>query len=81
MYIYFPFFILFIYWFNFCGGGFSDDDVIEPELSESNSSNNHREVVSDDENNGTLELDGGFLVPNSNAFGHSFRSALVLKNK
>lgn len=55
--------------------------MIEPELSENNSSNNHREVVSDDENNGTLELDGGFLVPNSNAFGHSFRSALVLKKK
>ncbi|RWR82726.1 inositol oxygenase 1-like protein [Cinnamomum micranthum f. kanehirae] len=46
--------------------------VPEPDLSESNSSSN-KEVERDDENNGTLQLDGGFLLPNNNAFGHSFR--------
>lgn len=51
--------------------------VIEPDLSESNSSSN-KEVERDDENNGTLQLDGGFLLPNNNAFGHSFRSPLFI---
>ncbi|KAJ8641013.1 hypothetical protein MRB53_017707 [Persea americana] len=47
--------------------------VPEPDLSERNSSSN-KEVEKDDEKiNGTLELNGGLLLPNNNAFGHSFR--------
>uniref|UniRef100_A0A1D1XJA1 Inositol oxygenase n=1 Tax=Anthurium amnicola TaxID=1678845 RepID=A0A1D1XJA1_9ARAE len=44
--------------------------VPEPVLSENNSSRANRSAVDD----GSLNLDGGFVVPDSNAFGHSFRN-------
>ncbi|XP_058067629.1 inositol oxygenase 1-like [Magnolia sinica] len=48
--------------------------VPEPVLSEDNDIYNRGDRREDDEeNNDSLNLDGGFVVPDNNAFGHSFR--------
>nr|XP_010924477.1 probable inositol oxygenase [Elaeis guineensis] len=47
--------------------------VPEPVLEGSNNSQDVENYVKEQENDGDLSLDGGFVVPDSNAFGHSFR--------
>ncbi|XP_020265239.1 inositol oxygenase 1-like [Asparagus officinalis] len=46
--------------------------VPEPVLDETNNIQGEESLV-DEINDGDLKLDGGFSVPDSNAFGHSFR--------
>lgn len=49
-------------------------NLAEPLLEEDNNNNIRGEGKLDDEiDEGELSLDGGFSVPDSNAFGHSFR--------
>lgn len=50
-------------------------NLAEPVLEEDNNNNNIRgeEKLDDEIDEGELSLDGGFSVPDSNAFGHSFR--------
>ncbi|OVA14464.1 Inositol oxygenase [Macleaya cordata] len=53
--------------------------VPEPVLSQTSNNNNtnnkdsNKEIINEEDEKQDLKLDGGFVVPDSNAFGHSFR--------